>query len=166
MSINIVGKDHFQSKNAINRLKSDIKSGVDVNKEYSKYLKEEYMFNISNSDNNIIVEVVNIKDNEKKLKNKKYFELKMKELKEKRKSDNSKKNIFEKAKVKYKIDDEVIKLYNDLKKYVDRPILNPMDAYNDKEQYIPIIKELCSVFNGNNPYSKYYNTLLSSLKSV
>ena len=56
-----------------------------------------------------------------------------------------------------------MKLYYDLKKYIDRPILNPIDAYSNKEQYIPIIEELCEVFKGDNPYSKYYTMLLSSL---
>jgi ATP-dependent phosphoenolpyruvate carboxykinase len=87
----------------------------------------------------------------------------MKELKEKRLSDNSQKNMTDKAKIKYKMDDEILNLYYDLKKYVDRPILNPLDAYNNKEQYIPIIKELCTVFKGDNPYSKYYNMLLTSI---
>jgi hypothetical protein len=167
MSINIIGKEYFQSKKSINRLKTDLKSAdiVDVGKDYLKYLKDGYMFNICKFDNNIKVEVVNIKENEKKIKNKKFFELKIKELKEKRLSENSQKNIFEKAKVKYKIDEEIIKLYYELKKYVDKPILNPMDAYNNKEQYIPIVEELCSVFKSEipNPYSKYYNMLLSSL---
>jgi hypothetical protein len=166
MSVNIIGKDFFQSKNSINRLKNDIKSGVDVVKEYSKYLKEGYMFIVSKSSdtNDIKFEVVNIEENDKKVRNKRFFELKIKELKEKRLSDSSQKNIFEKAKTKYNIDDEIVKLYYDLKKYVDRPVLNPMDAHSNKEQYIPIIEELCQVFKGNNIYNKYYTMLLSSLK--
>lgn len=162
-SINIIGKDFFKSKNSMNRLKNDIKSGVNVAKEYSKYLKDGYLFCISSnsSNNSITVEVVE----DKKIKNKKYFELKMKELKDKRMTEQSQKNIFEKSKVKYNIDNEILKIYYDLKKYIDRPVLNPMDAYANKEQYIPIIEELCLVFNGDNIYSKYYNMLLSSLKN-
>lgn len=167
VSINIIGKEYFQSKNAIYRLKTDLKSGTNVIKEYSKYLKEGYMFTIhkdENDINSIILKVVNIEENDRIIKNKKYFDLKMKELKEKRNSKKAVLETFEKAKVKYNIDDEILKLYYDLKKYVDRPVLNPVEAYNNKEQYIPIIEELCTVFKGDNPYSKYYTMLLSSLK--
>jgi hypothetical protein len=177
VSINIIGKEYFQSKNAISRLKSDLKSGVNVLKEYSKYLKEGYMFTINKDDNDInslqelrsnakvsmIIKVIKIENNDDMLKKKVYFDLKMKELKEKRLSNNSQKNIVDKAKVKYNINDDILKLYYELKKYVDRPVLNPVDVYGNKEQYIPIIKELCLVFKGDNPYSKYYNMLLSSL---
>lgn len=172
VSINIIGKENFQSKNAISRLKNDLKTGTNILKEYSKYLKQGYMFTIHKDEtniNNIIIKVVNIEENDRNVKNKMYFEMKMKELKEKRLSENSQKNIFDKAinkaKLKYKIDDEILKLYYDLKRYIDRPILNPTDAYSNKEQYIPIIEELCAVFKGDNPYSKYYNMLLSSLKA-
>lgn len=177
VSINIIGKEYFQSKNAISRLKSDLKSGVNVIKEYSKYLKEGYMFTINKDDNDInrlqelssnakvsiIIKVIKIENNDDMLKKKMYFDLKMKELKEKRLSNNSQKNIVDKAKIKYNINDDILKLYYELKKYVDRPVLNPVDVYGNKEQYIPIIKELCLVFKGDNPYSKYYNMLLSSL---
>jgi len=172
VSINIIGKEYFQSKNAISRLKSDLKSGVDVIKECSKYLKEGYMFTINKDDNDkdsMIIKVINndnkirSEDEENRLKKKMYFNLKMKELKEKRFSNTLQKNIVEKAKVKHNINDDILKLYYELKKYVDRPILNPVDVYKNKEQYIPIIKELCSVFKGDNPYSKYYDMLLSSV---
>jgi hypothetical protein len=161
-SVNIIGKEYFQSKNSINRLKNDIKSGVDVVKEYLNYLKEGYVMVSKNDLTSITIQVVE----EKQMKNKKYFELKMKELKKKRGTEISQKNMFEKAKIKYKIDDEILKLYYDLKKYIDRPVLNPIDAYSNKEQYIPIIEELCNVFKGDNIYSKYYNMLLSSLKNL
>ena len=166
VSINIIGKEHFQSKNAICRLKNDLKSGTNVIKEYSKYLKQGYTITMHKDDNDInsiIIKVINIKENDDNVKKKMYFDLKMKELKDKRLSENSQKNMVDKAKTKYKIDEEILKLYYDLKKYVDRPILNPIDAYNNKEQYIPIIQELCTVFKGDNPYSKYYNMLLTSL---
>lgn len=169
VSINIIGKEYFQSKNAIYRLKNDLKSGVNVIKEYSKYLKDGYMFSIHKDDNdinNIIIKVLNIEENNRMIKNKKHFDLKMKELKDKRLSDSFQKNMFEKAKDKYKMDNEVLNLYYELKKYIDRPILNPLDAYNNKEQYIPIIEELCNVFKGDNSYNKYYTKLLSSLKNV
>jgi len=164
ISINIIGKEYFSSKNSITRLKNDFKLGIDVGKEYSKYLKEGYMFIISKTNDKITFEVVNIEENDKKLKNKRYFELKLKELKDKRLKDISQKHIVEKAKVKYKIDDEIVKIYYDLKKYVDRPILNPMDVHSNKKQYIPIIEELCNVFRGDNSYSKYYTMLLSSIR--
>jgi hypothetical protein len=66
VSVNIIGKEYFQSKNAIYRLKSDLKSGINVIKEYTKYLKDGYMLSIHKDDNDIngiIIKVLNIEEN-------------------------------------------------------------------------------------------------------
>ena len=56
MSVNIIGdKSVFLSKNAITRLKKDVKENSNV--EFTKYLKEGYMFEIENMEGNFNVKI-------------------------------------------------------------------------------------------------------------
>jgi hypothetical protein len=102
--------------------------------------------------------MVKIDDN--KEKNKRYLELKLRQIRDKRMPQNSQHLILHK---KHKDHTDIIDAYLELKKVSKKQILNPDDVLKNKQQYLPIVQELVRTYHGKEQYEKYYRLLLSSI---
>lgn len=172
MSINIHiegDKNAFISKRSIDKFKDFIKKDFQNNQNiqninsYSKFLKDDFEFYlIEIKDKDVKIGIRNTDLNKKK----KYLELKLNELRQKRMSNQQINYIKEKT-IKKNQDNQKIKNvlneYENVKKLTKNPILNPVDVYKNKEQYKEIIKELIVTFGENNPFGRYYKLLLESI---
>jgi len=171
MSINIHiegDRNAFLSKKGIDKFKDLIRKefenqNIQNINSYSKFLKDNFEFYlIKIKDKDLKIGIRNTDLNKKK----KYLELKLNELRQKRMSQQQINYIKEKT-IKKNQDNEKIKNvlneYENVKKLTKNPILNPLDVYKNKEQYKEIIKELVITFGENNPFGRYYKLLLESI---
>jgi hypothetical protein len=173
MSINVHiegDKSNFLSNKAVDRFKNDLrnlKSLASVQDLYNqidhtKYLKEGWGYQIKSGNSQEIriqLHQIEKKDNAKV---KKFLELKLKQLKDKRMSNVGQESLLHKKNKDHK---DVIDAYLSLKKISNKPILNPDDAYKNKEQYLPIVQELVRTYQGKEKYEEYYRLLLTSMTS-
>jgi hypothetical protein len=182
-NIHIKGdKNAFLSKRSIDKFKESIKNiNENVNENVNerleeiikKYIKEGYNVNISRKENNIFFDIYQNSLNSSQSQQSKYskhLELKIKELKQKRLSNDQIKYTKEKLINSSNNDNDkikkVIEEYEKVKKLTRNPILNPLDLdiYKNREQYKHIIKELYESFGNNNPFGNYYKIFLESLE--
>lgn len=172
MSINVHiegDKSNFLSNKAVDRFKNDLrnlKSLTDVQDLYNqidhaKYLKEGWGYQIkSGNSQEIRIELYEIQKKDDNAKVKKFLELKLKQLKDKRMSNVGQESLLQK---KHKDHKDVIEAYLSLKKISNKPILNPDDVYKNKEQYLSIVQELVRTYQGQEKYEEYYRLLLASM---
>ena len=172
MSINVHiegDKSNFLSKNAIDRFKDDLRNLRSLASiqdlydqiDHTKYLKEGWEYQIkSGNSKEIRIQLHEIKKDNSNVK--KFLDLKLKQLKDKRMSQIGQESMLHK---KHKDHKDVIDAYLSLKKISNKPILNPEDAYKNKEQYLPIVQELARTYQGYKDYEEYYRLLLASMNS-
>jgi hypothetical protein len=170
MNVYIEGdRSSFLSKRSIDKLKLYLKNNLDsitnesLKKISNQYLKDMYFLDLINkNDTEIKLKIYNSQSN----KNKKYLELKLNELRQKRMSQQQLDYIKEKTLKRDKNNEQIKKVfeeYENVKKLTKNPILNPTDVYKNKDQYRSIIKELVESFGEYNPFGKYYKILLQSI---
>ena len=170
MSINVHiegDKSNFLSKNAVERFKNDLRNIRSLTSvqdlynqiDHTKYLKDGWGYKInSGNEKEIRIQLNELEkeDNQKK----KFLELKLKQLKDKRMSQVGQESLLHK---KHKDHKDVIDSYVSLKKISNKPILNPGDVYKNKQQYLPIVQELVRTYQGHEKYEEYYRLLLASM---
>jgi phage gp36-like protein len=169
ISVHIEGdKSNFLSNKAVDRFKNDLRNLKQVTGvqdlydqvDHKKYLKDGWGYQIKSGNS----QEIRIQLHELDKTNttaKKFLELKLKQLKDKRMSNVAQESILHK---KHKDHKDVIDSYLSLKKISNKPILNPDDAYKNKQQYLPIVKELVQTYQGYEKYEEYYKLLLASLE--
>ena len=171
MSINVHiegDKSNFLSNKAVDRFKNDLRNLKSLTSvqdlynqiDHTKYLKEGWGYQIkSGNSKEIHIQLYEL-ENQDNAKVKKFLELKLKQLKDKRMSNIGQESMLQK---KHKDHKEVIDSYLSLKKISNKPILNPDDVYSNKQQYLPIVQDLVQTYKGYEGYEEYYKLLLASI---
>jgi|Laugresu1bdmlbsd_1035121.scaffolds.fasta_scaffold05135_2 hypothetical protein len=177
MNVYIEGdRTSFLSKRSIDKLKLYLKNNLNsvtnecLKKISNQYLKNMYFLNlIDKNQNEIKLKICHFESNNQKiLENKRYLELKLNELRQKRMSHQQLDYIKEKTIKRNQNNEQIKKVfeeYENIKKLTKNPILNPTDVYKNKNknQYTPIVKELVESFGEHNPFGKYYKLLLQTI---
>ena len=155
LNIHILGdKDGFFSKNCLNRFKLKMKSEYKNYKNlYYLYIKPEYQIElIEESDLDIKFNIIKI---DVISKNK---IIKKKNIVKKNNNDNK------------DIPQDIIKIYDELKKYSKIPIPSPSEILNNSVNYKEIISNTLSDFmiqklGNNHPYIKYFKLFLKYINN-
>jgi D-arabinose 1-dehydrogenase-like Zn-dependent alcohol dehydrogenase len=85
-----------------------------------------------------------------------------------RKITSNSNNIYHKAKLSGKVDDEILEEYTKLKKVSKLPVPEPFDVINNPEKYKPIISmilnnEIMTTLGKTHSYVKYFNLLANKI---
>ena len=166
INVHIEGdKSNFLTNKAVDRFKNDLRnlksltSVQDLYKQidHTKYLKEGWGYQIkSGNSTDIHIQLYKLENQQSA---KKFLELKLKQMRDKRLSSSGQESMLQK---KHKDHKDVIDAYLSLKKISNKPILNPDEAYSNKQQYLPIVQQLVQTYKGHEDYEKYYQLLLAS----
>jgi len=160
-------KSLFVSKNAISRLKEDVKNGL--LQDSSSYLKENCDYKIiDEKEDSIYIEIYNKEqkkkeendkenDKENEKSNKQKLSTKLKNMREKRQSERSISHSL--SKKSQDIPSSILDTYARLKK-LDNPIINPVDFLNNKEEYKKILEGMIPNMPSNSPYAQYYKDVM------
>jgi hypothetical protein len=162
-------KSNFISKLSINKFKQKVKQSDfqldDLDNVSSLYLKPGYLFNlISYENDNYKFKIIKkpIEQDEKtKLRN--LMRSKIHQL-----TNNRTNNIYHKAKLSGKVDDEILEEYTKLNKVSKLPVPEPFDVINNPEKYKPIISmilnnEIMATLGKTHSYVKYFNLLANKI---
>jgi|APCry1669189000_1035189.scaffolds.fasta_scaffold10919_2 hypothetical protein len=171
MSINVHiegDKSNFLSNKAVDRFKNDLRNLKSLTSvqdlynqiDHTKYLKEGWGYQIKSGNAKEIRIQLHQIESQDNAKVKKFLELKLKQLKDKRMSNSGQESLLQK---KHKDHKDVIEAYLSLKKISNKPILNPDEAYSNKQQYLPIVQDLVKTYQGYEGFEEYYRLLLASM---
>jgi hypothetical protein len=162
-------KEAFVSKNAIERLKKDMREGIP--NEASSYLLEGWDYQIvDDNDNECRISIIKInlenKGKGKKVNNPVENKLKnkLRSLKENRQSEKVTIHQMQKKRGDVEIPTEISETYAKLKKS-GNPVLSPLDALENAED----LKKTIEMLNGvpsSNPFAEYYRSLKRWLEEI
>jgi hypothetical protein len=163
-------KEGFNSKIAIDKFKMSVKkmdkenSKLNLEELQKKYIKPDFkliLINHDTNDKNIIINIEKIIEN--KVDTKKLLKEKIRSMEKNRTNLD-----YHKAKQNENVSDEILKLYNDLKKITKMPVPDPCEMLSHPEQYKPLLKmvlnnQMINKMGATHPYIKYFKLISDKL---
>ncbi len=147
-------KSVFLSKNAVDRMKKDIREGIP--NEASSYLSEGWDYQITeDNDDEVRITILKTKKEEPKDKPKdSKLKNKIRSLREKRQSDRV--TMHQLHKKREDIPNDLLETYAKLKK-MGNPVISPVDALENLEETRKILQ--MTQGQPSNPYIDYYKSM-------